>query len=590
MKRILKLRFGLVVLGVNAVIVAMLLPQVAYADVNNFTVTDFTADYYLTNTDPQGQMHVVEKIKVDFTDNNHGILRAIPASYKKQPLNVHINSVTSETGAPAQYTSSTQNDNDVLKIGDPNRTVTGNQEYTIDYTLQNVITFYGDHDELYWDVNGDQWNQPFTHVHATLHLPSGISVTNSPVCYTGPFGTTDHTDCTARQSAGEIIADAANLDAGFTLTFVVGFGKGYFHPVQLADLWHDYGLYAAEFVAPMVLIGGAGFLWWWRRGRDAKGTGIIIPQYDAPDNLSPLEVGTLVDFKVDNRDITATIIDLAIRKYLRIVEQDKRVLLSKTKQFSIDILKTDLSGLNQWESQLMGALVSEADNGSVSLSKQLPSLRVAVRAIKKSVDASLAERGYFVSSPYRYLALPLAAILVLVWVFTPSGITALTPGTFLGGGAAIGAMIFAVFYHFMPARTAKGVAANEYAQGLKLYLNVAEKDRLKMLQSPDAPYMQRASAPAQTVELFEKLLPYAIVFKVENEWAKKFESMYQTPPDWYSGNYGAFSAGYLAGSLGGNFGTAVATGFGVSGSASGSGFGGGGFAGGGGGGGGGGGW
>jgi len=236
----------------------------------------------------------------------------------------------------------------------------------------------------------------------------------------------------------------------------------------------------------------------------------------------------------------------------------------------------------------MGALIGEADNGSVSLSTQMPAMRVAIRAVKKSVDASLADRGYFTSNPYRYLALPLTAMLVLIWLFVPR-ITALAPVTFLSGGAAVGAMIFAVFFHFMPARTVKGVAANEYAKGLKMYLNVAEKDRLKMLQSPSAPYMPKTDAPQQTVELFEKLLPYAIVFKVEQEWAKKFEAMYKTPPDWYSGNYTAFNTGYLVGSLGGGFGNAVATSFGVSGSASGSGFGGG-FSGGGGGGGGGGGW
>ncbi len=573
-----------------AIIVVLALPaQLAYADVNAFTVTDFTVDYNLTNTDPQGQMHTIEKIKVDFTDYNHGILRAIPAYYKNQPLNIHINQVSSDTGAPTQFTTSMQNGNEVLKIGDSNTTVTGAQEYTIDYTIDNVISFYADHDELYWDVNGDQWNQPFTRVHATMRLPAGLSITKPPVCYTGAFGTTDSSGCTVNQQRGLITADASNLAAGFTLTFVVGFGKGYFHPVQLSDVWHDYGMYVVEFIVPMLLIGGAGFVWWWRRGRDAKGTGIIVPQYGAPDNLSPLEVGTLIDFRVDNRDVTATVIDLAIRKYLRVIEQDNTGLMNMGKRFAIDILNSDLSGLNQWESQLMGALISEADDSTVSLTKQMPSLKIAVRSIKKSVDASLADRGYFVSNPYRYLALPLAAIIVLIWFLAPKSVQALTPFGALSAGATAGAVIFAIFFHFMPARTAKGVAANEQAQGLKMYLNIAEKDRLNMLQSPDAPYMPKTNAPEQTIDLFEKMLPYAIVLKVEKEWAKKFEDMYHTPPSWYSGNYTAFSTGYLVGSLGGGFGNAVATGFGVSGNASGSGFGGG-FAGGGGGGGGGGGW
>jgi len=72
--------------------------------------------------------------------------------------------IGSDSGASAKYTTYSSNGNLVLKIGDPNQTVTGSQEYTIDYSLQNVITFYHDHDELYWDINGDQWNQPFKRV------------------------------------------------------------------------------------------------------------------------------------------------------------------------------------------------------------------------------------------------------------------------------------------------------------------------------------------------------------------------------------------------------------------------------------------
>jgi uncharacterized membrane protein len=133
------------------------------------------------------------------------------------------------------------------------------------------------------------------------------------------------------------------------------------------------------------------------------------------------------------------------------------------------------------------------------------------------------------------------------------------------------------------------VDAREKIKGLKLYLETAEKDRIAMLQSPDAPYAAKSSEPKKTVELFEKLLPFAIVLGVENQWAKQFESIYTTPPDWYSGNWGAFSAVYLASSLGGSMEAMGAT-FTPSGSSSSSGFGGGGFSGGGGGGGGGGGW
>ncbi len=110
------------------------------ADTSDFTINSFSADYTLTNADPQGEMHVVENIDVTFTDNNHGIFRYIPKSYMNHSLKLKINSITSRTGAATNYTTSSQSGNTVLKIGDAGRTYTGNQSYTIDYTIQNVIT------------------------------------------------------------------------------------------------------------------------------------------------------------------------------------------------------------------------------------------------------------------------------------------------------------------------------------------------------------------------------------------------------------------------------------------------------------------
>src|SRR6185437_174283 len=103
---------------------------------------------------------------------------------------------------------------------------------------------------------------------------------------------------------------AQKLGMNETLSFVAGFDKGYFHPATWLDRVRDYASSVLQFVVPILLIGGTGFIWWLKRGRDARGTGIIIPQYDAPDNLSPLEVGAVADFKVENRALTATIIDL----------------------------------------------------------------------------------------------------------------------------------------------------------------------------------------------------------------------------------------------------------------------------------------
>jgi uncharacterized membrane protein len=142
-------------------------------------------------------------------------------------------------------------------------------------------------------------------------------------------------------------------------------------------------------------------------------------------------------------------------------------------------------------------------------------------------------------------------------------------------GFVLSCVIFMVINSLMPAKTVKGVATKEYILGLKLYLQIAEKDRL-----------QFNNAPEKKPEIFEKLLPYAMVLGVDEAWAKEFEGIYTVPPQWYEGYHGgAFSAIAFNHSLS-SFNSMASSSMG---SAPG-GSGGGGFSGGGGGGGGGGGW
>lgn len=374
------------------------------------------------------------------------------------------------------------------------------------------------------------------------------------------------------------------------MSFVLGFEKGYFTAPSFWDYALGYLGQVLQFVIPFLLVGGAGFVWWWKRGRDAKGTGIIVPQYDAPDGLTPLEVGALVDFKVDNRDLTATIINLAICKYLRIVEVDaSKLLVLKQKRYRLELLNKDWTKLNPYEWELMGGLFGVmGENPAIELAAMATKLQTEAKSIKSLVEKSLVDRGYFMADPTKYMAITAGTVAVVALALllrAPMWGQGLILWGILAGGVVLG-----IFYHFLPARTAMGAAAREHIMGLKMYLEVAEKDRIRMLQSPDAPYAERSAEPEHTVELFEKLLPYAIVLKVEEQWAKKFADLYKTPPDWYAGNYRAFTAGYLVGSLSSGFNQAMVASFNPPRNSGISGFMGGGFAGGGGGGGGGGGW
>jgi uncharacterized membrane protein len=254
--------------------VFLLHPVQVHADVNDFVVTNFSGDYTLTKQDPQGELHIIETIDVLFSDFNHGVLRAIPNTYKKHKLQLHVNNISSNSGAPTEFTTYGDSGNTVLKIGDPNHTVTGSQNYVIDYTLKNVVSFYPDHGELYWDINGDQWQQPFQQVHAVFHLPVDLQLSNqSPVCYTGSFGETSQNCSVQVNQAEHTISFAttnAPLQANQTLSVVMGFQPGYFQPSTWYETLGEYTKQIILLLIMPVLVGGWAFLRWRKYGRDAK--------------------------------------------------------------------------------------------------------------------------------------------------------------------------------------------------------------------------------------------------------------------------------------------------------------------------------
>lgn len=582
-------RFCLAFVGLFT-LAALAMPGVVSAGVNDFTITSFDAEQTLTRSDSQGELHIVERLTVDFTDQNHGLLRALPQRYKHHSLQLKVNSIQSATNAPTQYTTYTQNGNTVLKIGDPNRTVTGRQQYTIDYTVRNVISFYDDHTELYWDVNGDQWDQMFERVSVTLRLPEGLRLSAKPRCFTGSYGETVQQCVVTQQSNGIEVSTEAPLMSRQTLTYVAFFENGYFKPSLWYETMAEYSTYILGFTVPLLLLTGYAYSTWWRKGRDPKGTGVIVPQYDAPEGLRPMDVGAIIDFHIDNRDITATIIDLAVRGYIKIIEVKKSKRLSRdTLQYRLELTQADFSALNSNEKALLTALFSNAKVGATcELTASKSRLYTAASKLRSSVKAELTTSGYFRDAKSKSNLKRFGLFMLLALVGGSIGIQ--LAGGFFVAGAVTGLVLSLFFWLAMDARTAKGVAAKEHIVGLKLYLNTAEKDRIAKLQAPNAPYVAPTGEPEKTVELFEKLLPYAIVLGVEKQWAQQFESLYTTPPGWYSGSWTTFNSAYLANSITAGVGSAVNSSFTPPSSSSSSGSGGGGFSGGGGGGGGGGGW
>lgn len=551
-----------------------------FADVNDFIITKFDAEYSITKDDPQGRLKVKETITVEFSDNNHGILRALPLKYKTK-LNTSVLSVNKVSGEEWPFTIYTENDNLILKIGDPNLTVTGEQTFIVNYQMDNVITFYPNHDEFYWDINGDDWDQPFVEVSANINLPPGLK-TNEQLCYSGGFGDQSK-NCQVANLGANVLASAVNLKPNQTLTAVISFEKGFFKPPTWRDKIKDnFGLLAGT-VLPPLIFGTWAYKRWKKLGKDPKGAGVIVPEYGPPKGLSPAEVGTVIDYNVGTRDISATIIDLAIRKYLKINVEEKRRLLKKNNHYSFELINPNFSSLKPHEKEILEGIFSLKQKGEVvELSSLKEEFYKTSQSVQKKLSESLTSGGMFSSNPTKAgvgMWIVAGVLIFGAFIFRSS----------VSIGFVLSALIVGVFASLMKQRTQTGQNLKDKIEGLKLYLKVAEADRLKKMQSPSAPYASNATQPKRTAELFEKLLPYAIVLGAEKDWAKQFEGIYTEPPDWYGGNWSTFNMVYFSSSLSDGV-NAMSSNFSPPSSSGSSGAGGGGFSGGGGGGGGGGGW
>lgn len=585
-----------ILLAVLAAVLFLLPAHAVHASTQDFSIDSFTGDYYLSrDTSHVSQLRITEKIVADFPayDQNHGILRAIPQSYQNHSLELHIQSVTDQNGTSWPYTISTDNGNGVLQIGDAHSYVHGQQTYNIDYTMRGNSLNLADHDEFFWDINGDQWPQQFRHVTARVHIPTDLvsSLQDHRACYVGVAGSTGG-DCVVTNFATDpdgsklvVFDSSATVPPNQTMTVVLAFNQGTFaeYAPSAAEIQRQI-LMVAEFATlPFVTLVFL-LINWFRRGRDPKGSGVIVPQYTPPKDLSVLGSSAVIKESFDSKAISATIIDLAVRHYIKIYEVKKTGIFGGT-DYETELIKPP-TDLRSEEKTVVTMLFTLSEPGTrVALSSLKNKLAAKSQQLGKTVDKQLTTDGYFRSTPER-ARLPYhitGIVLAVIGFFALHAGGSLWAFSFLLAG-----FILLAGAYIMPARTRKGVDMREYLFGVRDYMKLAEADRLKVLQSPHGELTEKIDVGdnKQLVKLYEKLLPYAMLFGIEKDWASEMAGLYQQAPDWYYGP-GTFNAIWFASSLN-SFSTSAATAFAPPSSSSSSGFGGG--AGGGGGGGGGGGW
>jgi hypothetical protein len=519
------------------------------AAVDDFTFQSMDAQYTLGRAkDGTSTLTVVETFVAVFPDidQNHGMRRIIPDTYNGQPLFPRLVSITDGQGNPRE--AETSQDNGAFTMTSrAAQFVHGQQTYVFTYTLRNVTWTFADtgDDEFYWDVNGVDWPQSFGRVSTTLKMDASLAaaLTGQQSCYHGPQGSTQQCDIGVTTTSGGATVTAAITDVPphETLTIAVGFAKGTFVLFDSSPLASPWG-----WIQLVGLIGALGTLVAAivvriRRLSDDPGRPTIIAEYEPPQGFDAALSAALLTRT--SKVVPAEVLEQAVAGSIRIVEVERGMLSRpRLRAELVDRSRADVDG----QLLLDGMFAKEP---VFVFGKQSSAFASAARKVSKWASAQLTERGLRRAVPRRVRAVPILLAWLFVIVAIVFGIAAVGAG--VAAIWAISAMIVAIVAAFVTAGllsrrplSAPGAEARDHLGGLRVFIEWAEADRIRMLQSPRG--AERVSVdvndPAQMLRLYEKLLPFAVIFGQEKEWAKQLVVLYAATgvagPYWYVGTNG----------------------------------------------------
>jgi uncharacterized membrane protein YgcG len=515
----------------------------ATAGVDDFEFESMTVQYSLSrDADGTARLHVVETLVALFPeyDQNRGIVRDIPTDYGRVDTGVDIRSVTDEAGQAVPYEESRWSDYAgdeyvSLALG-TDEFVHGRTTYVIEWTAHDVIGTFDTGQEFYWDVNGTGWAQPFGEVSAALVLSPELraTTTGDTACFFGYDSSTERCEIRMTDEGAEIVPLA--LGGYQNVSMVVGFEPGTFREGTPVDKtwpfvvlpWVLLGVLAAAGLTAVAL---RRFLW-----RHAPGRGIIVPEYEGPEELGVMSAAALLGRPAAG--FPAQLVKLAVDDIVHLVEDPEE---REHRRFRLDLLDRS-AAVHAPDDRALRKLFEKKTKDGASLVLDRKNRRLGDRVASLTAQAKGSLRPAFLSrgerSPLRRvifwpaLAVLVGAILLAVLCgIEDVGSTLLSITVPV---AIVGSLIVMAFSGKPERRTEKGTAAYEQLLGLRDYLQLAEADRLRVLQSPEGAVRTRIdpSNPAAVVKLYERLLPWAIVWGVEKQWAAELAAHYgeTTPP------------------------------------------------------------
>ena len=514
-------------------------------------------------------MRVEEVLTAEFPsyDQNHGIDRCIPDKYRGIKSLDKSSFQVSRNGVSEPFSTYSENNMTCFRIGSKSSYVHDTQVYSISYNLTNVILQpdNSENQELYWDINGTGWDQPFYNLTATVHLDPSVSAafTGNTSCYVGAYGTSGATAtsrCKTETSADGTAITFSALDTiapRETMTVDVEFRPKVFTiKKDLTPLFVLGGI----LLGVLALVAASVRSHLKAKSRNAEKLSVANspkpPQYVPPKDLSVAEAATDW-FKTPSGDLKiATLLELAVHHKIELEKAEKTSKILKRKSNVWKIHAKNLDSILPEEQNVLdilngGSKVSTGDIVEVKTQSYSSHVARLATSYLSNVESALLSKHLFEEKKARKF------------------------------------FLLAPKYNKYEKRTKQGIETSNYLDGLKEYISLAEKDRIKFLHS--VPNLDVSNSGI--AKLYEKLLPYAIIFGCETSWLEEMNKYYQmsdvSDPDWLMTGYLLSSSDFRAFRTATSSSISSAT---VSSSSGSSGSGGGGFSGGGGGGGGGGGW
>ncbi|MBI2252333.1 MAG: DUF2207 domain-containing protein [Armatimonadetes bacterium] len=501
-------------------ILVFLFFSINYSWAYNWQINDFDVQ---VDVQPDRTVEVTEKILANFEVEKHGIIRFIPISrgfnlLGNGDLGFELLSVTDSSGRDLEYKKNYRGNYIFLKIGNPNKVILGNYTYIIKYKIRSVIKTFQESDELYWNITGNDWDAPINKAKAIFKLPKDAPLNSMQIKgFVGAYGSTSEKCIAKILDARTFYFEAVNLNSREGLSGAVRFPTGIIQKENpflniiyfLLNNWFIF----IPFITFIFL-----FYKWFTYGRDPKKRGTIIPMYEPPkiDNrnwLSPTEVGILIDEKLDPRDISAAVINLAVKGFLKIKEID--FYLNKGYEF-IKLKEIEDSPLiTEFEKEIFKKIFGTKEK--VLLSSLKYNFAEDLAKLKNKAYENMVKNNLFQTNPEKiranYKIIGIFILFCSFFLFPLSYLFFLT--------LIISGIEFIIASPFMPKKTSKGVKALEEILGFEEYIKKAEKYHIEWEVKEN---------------IFEKYLPYAMVLKLEREWAKRFENIYKESPSWYEGS------------------------------------------------------